>query len=199
MEKKTAAAKLSSAVRYICLAIWLGAMIAGVGSYLLYPHWFTADNIAEFLRRFEGEIWLIYLAMSALRGFSLLPSTPLVIAGTLLFPDQPLAVLAVSIGGILLSSTMIYYFSEFLGFHEYFEDHNPELTHKLKAKLEHPLGFLFVASWAFFPFVPTDLVCYLAGTTKMNYWKFITAIFAGELILCSCYVFFGSSLLKFVR
>ncbi|MGB5014275.1 MAG: hypothetical protein WBO68_09645, partial [Pyrinomonadaceae bacterium] len=75
MEKKTAAAKLSSAVRYICLAIWLSAMIAGVGSYLLYPHWFTADNIAEFLRRFEGEIWLIYLAMSALRGFSLLPST----------------------------------------------------------------------------------------------------------------------------
>lgn len=190
---------MSAAVRYICLAIWLGAIVAGVSSYLLYPHLFTAENIAEFLKRFEGEIWLIYLVMSALRGFSLLPSTPLVIAGTLLFPEQPLAVLAVSITGILLSSSMIYFFSEFLGFNEYFENHKPELTHKLKAKLEHPLGSLFVALWAFFPFVPTDLVCYLAGTTKMNFWKFIAAIFAGELVLCTCYVFFGGSLLKFLR
>jgi len=190
---------VSAAVRYICLAVWLGAVIAGVGSYLLYPHLFTAENIADFLRRFGGEIWLIYLAMSALRGFSLLPSTPLVIAGTLLFPDQPFAVLAVSIVGILLSSTMIYYFSEYLGFSEYFESHKPDLTYKIKAKLEHPLGFLFVALWAFFPLVPTDLVCYLAGTTKMKYWKFIAAVMVGELILCSIYIFFGGALLNFVR
>ncbi len=190
---------MSSAVRHICLAVWLGVIVTGVGSYLLYPQVFTAENVADFLRRFEGEIWLIYLVMSALRGFSLLPSTPLVIAGTLLFPDQPFAVLAVSIVGILSSSTMIYFFSEFLGFNEFFENHKPELTHKLKAKLEHPLGFLFIALWAFFPLVPTDLVCYLAGTTKMNYWKFIAAVMAGELILCSIYIFFGGALLNFVR
>ena len=199
MENRSAPKKLSSAVRYLCLAVWLGAIAAGVGSYLLYPHLFTAGNIADFLRRFAGEIWLIYLMMSALRGFSLLPSTPLVVAGTILFPDQPFAVLAVSIVGILLSSTMIYFFSEYLGFREFFEDHKPELTHKLKAKLEHPLGFLFVAIWAFFPLVPTDLVCYLAGTTKMNYWRFIAAVLAGELILCSIYIFFGGALLNFVR
>jgi uncharacterized membrane protein YdjX (TVP38/TMEM64 family) len=94
---------------------------------------------------------------------------------------------------------MIYFFSEFLGFKEYFESHKPELTNKLRAKLEHPLGFLFVASWAFFPFVPTDLVCYLAGTTRMKFWKFIVAVGVGELILCTFYIFFGGSLLKFVR
>lgn len=197
-EKNTAPAKLSSAVRHICLTVWICAVVAGVGSYVLYPHWFTADNIAGFLRHFEGEIWIIYLSMSALRGFSLLPSTPLVVAGTLLFPTQPFAVLTVSIVGILLSSSMIYYFSDILGFSDYFEDHKPELTHKLKAKLEHPLGFFFVALWAFFPLVPTDLVCYLAGTTKMNYWKFIAAVFAGELILCTCYVYLGGSIMKLV-
>lgn len=199
VERKTRPAAISSAIRHICLAVWLIAIAVGVGSYILYPHLFTADNIALFLRQFEGEIWLIYLVMSALRGFSLLPSTPLVIAGTLLFPDQLCAVLLVSMTGILLSSTMIYFFSEFLRFNEYFENHKPELTHRIKAKLEHPLGFLFVALWAFFPFVPTDLVCYLAGTTKMNYLKFIAAIFAGELILCSCYVYFGGSIMKFVQ
>ncbi len=90
---------------------------------------------------------------------------------------------------------MIYYFSELLGFDEYFEKKSPETVHKINAKLEHPLGFLFVAGWAFFPFVPTDLVCYLAGTTRMNFAKFIAAIFVGELTLCYCYVYLGGSLI----
>ena len=192
-------ATLSTVVRYICLVVWLCVILAGVGSFLLYPQAFTAANIAEFLLRFQGWIWLVYLAMSAFRGFSLLPSTPLVIAGTLLFPTQPFAVLTVSIIGILLSSSMIYYFSEFLGFNEFFENHKPKLTHKLKSKLEHPLGFIFVALWAFFPFVPTDLVCYLAGTTKMNYWKFISAVLVGEAVLCSIYIFLGGRIVSLVR
>ncbi len=151
------------------------------------------------MQKSGGQVWIAYLLFSALRGLTLLPSTPLVIAGTLLFPEQPFLVLVVSIVGIVFSSTMIYFFSELLGFDEYFASHKPELTARIREKLEHPLGFLFVAGWAFFPFVPTDLVCYLAGTMRMNYWKFIAAIFAGELVLCFCYIFFGGSLLKHVR
>jgi uncharacterized membrane protein YdjX (TVP38/TMEM64 family) len=183
----------------ICLAVWLTAILAGISSYLWNPEAFTPENISAFLLNFQGEIWLVYFAMSALRGFTLLPSTPLVLAGTLLFPNLPFVVLAVSMAGILISSSMIYYFSEHLGFNEYFESHKPELTHRIKAKLEHPLGFIFVVLWAFFPLVPTDLVCYVAGTTRMNFWKFIAAVLVGELILCACYIFFGGSLLKFVR
>jgi len=196
---KTRISKTTSIVRTIILVIWATIVLACIGTYLADPSRFTAENIAEFLRRFSGSIWLIYLAFSALRGITLLPSTPLVIAGTLLFPEQPFAVLLVSMTGIMLSSTMIYFFSEYLGFSEYFEGHKPELSHKIKAKLEHPLGFLFVAGWAFFPLIPTDLVCYLAGSTKMNYWEFIAAVFVGELILCVCYIYFGGSLLEFVR
>ena len=186
-------------MRTVCLAVWLMAILAGVGSYLMYPQAFTAENITAFLLRFQGGIWLVYLAICVFRGFSLLPSTPLVIAGTLLFPTQPFAVLAVSITGILLSSTMIYFFSEYLGFSDFFENHKPELTHTIKARLERPTGFMFVALWAFFPLVPTDLVCYLAGTTKMNYREFIAAVFAGEMVLCCFYIFFGGAVLKYVR
>jgi uncharacterized membrane protein YdjX (TVP38/TMEM64 family) len=193
---RSALAKASSVVRRGCLAVWLVVILASVGSYMVYPQSFTAGNISAFLLRFQGEIWLVYFAMSALRGFTLLPSTPLVIAGTVLFPSQKIFVLIVSIVGISLSSSMIYFFSEYLGFNEYFENHKPELTHRIKARLEHPLGFLFVALWAFFPLVPTDLVCYLAGTTKMNYWKFIAAVMAGEMVLCSFYIFWGGSLIS---
>ena len=191
--------KTSSILRKIFLALWIAIVGAGVGSYLYSPGTFSAENIAAFMLRFGGVIWLIYFLFSAFRGFTLLPSTPLVLAGTILFPTQPFAVLAVSMIGILLSSTMIYYFSEFLGFDEYFENHKPELSLRIKQKLEHPLGFLFVAGWAFFPLVPTDLVCYLAGTTRMKYWKFILAVLTGEMVLCVFYIFFGGSLLKNVR
>lgn len=178
------------------IGLWLAIIVVCVGYYLANPSAFTAERIAAFLERFQGAIWLVYLVFSILRGITLLPSTPLVLAGTMLFPDKPWAVLGVSMTGILLSSTMIYYFSEYLGFNEYFENHKPELTHKIKAKLEHPLGFLFVAAWAFFPLVPTDLVCYVAGTTKMNFAKFVAAVGGGEVILCSCYVFLGGSIIN---
>lgn len=199
MKKPSAFASTSKAIRYICLAIWLAAIVSGVATFILYPHAFTAENIAETLRRFHGAIWLVYFGMSALRGVSLLPSTPLIIAGTLLFPAQPFAVLAVSMTGIFISSTMIYFFSEHLGLNDYFEGRKPELTHKIKTKLEHPLGFIFVALWAFFPFVPTDLVCYLAGTTRMKYWLFIAAVLVGEFVLCSFYIFFGGAVLNYMR
>ena len=76
----SALSKTSSALRIICLAVWLVIIAAGVGTYLIYPQEFTAEKIAGFLLKFQGEIWLVYLAMSILRGFTLLPSTPLVIA-----------------------------------------------------------------------------------------------------------------------
>lgn len=187
-------AHASSIIRKVSLAVWLAVLVAGLGAYLLYPEEFTAGNIASFLERFHGWIWLAYFAMSALRGFTLLPSTPLVIAGTVLFPVQPAAVLAVSLVSIAISSSVIYFFSEYLGFAEYFENHKPHLSHKIKNRLEHPLGVVFVGAWAFFPLVPTDLVCYLAGTTKMNFAKFISAVLIGEAILCSLYIFGGGYL-----
>jgi len=190
---------VSKAIRVICLLVWLAVLLVGVGSYIRDPSTFTPENIAAFMGRFGSYIWAAYLIMSALRGFTLLPSTPLVIAGTLIFPENSLTLFIVAMAGIILSSTMIYFFSDKLGFHEYFESHKPDLVHKLKAKLDHPLGMAFVAVWAFFPLVPTDLVCYVAGTTEMSYPRFIVAIFVGEAILCSFYIFLGGSIVQYFR
>jgi uncharacterized membrane protein YdjX (TVP38/TMEM64 family) len=193
------AARIGPVLKRLGQILWIGTITAGMISYIAAPQLFTAENIAAFLLRFQGVIWLIYISFSIIRGLTLLPSTPLVIAGTMLFPAQPFAVLAISMTGIFLSSSMIYFFSEYLGFSDFFESHKPELTHKIKARLERPTGFAFVALWAFFPLVPTDLVCYLAGMTKMNFPKFIAAVLFGELILCSFYIFFGGALMDYVR
>jgi len=175
----------------ICVLIWLATPIICLTIYLYDPHSFATESIVAFLRRFENEILILYIVISIARGFTLLPSTPLVIAGTIIYPESPVSVLFISIVGILLSSSMIYFFSDFLGFSEFFENKRPEYTKKMRLQLEKPWGLLFVFLWAFFPFVPTDAVCYIAGTVGMKFWKSILAIGLGELILCSFYVFSG--------
>lgn len=191
--------RTSSILRIVIVTLWTSVILVCLGTCLLYPQEFTGEKIAALVGEFNTSIWLVYIAMSAFRGLTLLPSTPLVIAGTLLFPTQPFAVLAISIVGIFMSSSMIYFFSDFLGFTEFFERRKPELTFRIKEKLERPTGIIFVGLWAFFPLVPTDLVCYVAGTTRTNYFKFISAILIGELILCAFYVFSGSYLMNIGR
>lgn len=184
-------------LRKIAIAFWISVILAGIVTYIARPEIFTPESIASLLSRYQSGALLVYLLLSILRGFTLLPSTPLVLAGTLIFPGQPWLVLAVSIFGILVSSSMIFWFSDLLGVSEFFETRKPEKVAKIRTRLERPSGLAFVFLWAFFPLVPTDAVCYVAGTTKMNFAKFIVAIFAGELILCSIYIFAGSYMMKF--
>ena len=182
---------LSRLVRLVLLTVWVALIVTAIAFYCADPSKFAGSNIAAFINSFGTEIWLIYFAMSVLRGFTLLPSTPLVLAGTFLYPDQPWLVLATALTGIVISSSLIYFCSEMLGFADYLENKKPDTVHRIKHRLEQPAGLFFVGLWAFFPLVPTDAVCYVAGTTKMNFLKFILAIFIGELILCSIYVFSG--------
>jgi uncharacterized membrane protein YdjX (TVP38/TMEM64 family) len=199
MSRSESPGKAFNIVRGAIIAVWISAIVACLTAYFVNPAAVTPENIALFLSRFQGEIWLIYILISTLRGLTLLPSTPLVIAGTILFPSQPFTVLAVSVMGILLSSSMIYFFSDRLGFRHFFEGHGAAKLHKMKSRLEHRTGVVFVALWAFFPFVPTDLVCYAAGIVRMHFAKFIAAIFAGEFLLCSIYIFLGNTLLTWIR
>jgi uncharacterized membrane protein YdjX (TVP38/TMEM64 family) len=176
------------------LVVWATIVVTAVAFYVSRPEDFSAASIAAFIHTFETEIWLVYLAMSAVRGFTLLPSTPLVLAGTLLFPNEPWLVLSISMAGILISSSLIYFFSDALGFADYFENKKPASVARIRRRLEHPAGLAFVALWAFFPLVPTDAVCYVAGSTKVCFHRFIPAVLAGELVLCSIYVFAAHSL-----
>lgn len=177
------------------IAVWTAVILAALGLFISNPAAFSAENIAAFLRANAGSLWIAYIVISALRGLTLLPSTPLVIAGTILFPAEPTAVFAISILGIALSSTMIYFFSEALGFDDFFEKRRPDLVHSSRRRMETPWGLAFVAAWAFMPVAPTDAVCYVAGIVRLKYWKFILAVVFGESILCGIYVWAGNSLL----
>lgn len=191
----TAISGISKVIRIILIVVWAAVIIAALVVFLSNPAAFSAENIAAFLRANAGSLWIAYIVISAVRGLTLLPSTPLVIAGTILFPAEPASVFAVSIVGIALSSTMIYFFSEALGFDDFFERRKPDLVHSIHRRMATPWGLAFVAAWAFLPVAPTDVVCYVAGIVRLNYWKFIIAVLFGESILCGIYVWGGHSLL----
>jgi len=73
------------------------------------------------------------------------------------------------------------------------ERNTPKKADKIIEKLNKH-GFWIVMGWSFFPFVPTDLICYIAGSIKMNFTKYITAIFIGEAILVGAYIYLGDSI-----
>lgn len=186
-------------IRKIAITIWFCIILGGIVAYFVWPGSFTPGNIARLLEEFRGEALVVYGVISVLRGFTLLPSTPLVIAGTIAFPNQPWVVLAVSLFGIVVSSSVIYWLADVLGIAEYFETRKPHHVAKIRSRLEHPTGVLFVVLWAFFPAVPTDAVCYVAGSIRMHFPKFIAAVFVGELILCSFYIFSGRYIIDSLR
>lgn len=136
----------------------------------------------------------IYLLLGCVRGFTLIPSTYLILLGLVFLPAWPLYIL--TLVGILFSSLMVYYFSEYLGFDTYLEKKHQKSLVKLKTilqKNELPI----VTFWSMAPFLPTDAVCYVCGMLRVNVYKFLLGILIGEAAVCYIYIFLGKDLLSF--
>jgi uncharacterized membrane protein YdjX (TVP38/TMEM64 family) len=184
--------------KIIIYLLWI-LIIFGFGIYyLVNPELFTADYLVSFIKQFQNEMLLIYALLSMLRGFFLLPSTPFVIGGGLLFPEQLPLVLTISMIGVLFSATSLYYFSDLLGFSTYLDQKFPTKINALKQKLNSSKSTLLVAGWSIFPFVPTDIICYVTGILKTPFKNVLLGVFIGEIILCSMYVYFGAAIFSYL-
>jgi uncharacterized membrane protein YdjX (TVP38/TMEM64 family) len=178
--------------------IWIGLVIVGLFFLIINPDAFSVKGISAFLKKSGHWVWLVYIIITLLRGLLLFPSTPFVLAGAILFPDQLILVGVVSMLGILSSATLLYYFADRFGFGDYLYKKAPHRIEKAHIELNKPKGKWLVAAWAWFPFVPTDIICYVAGLVKMRYSIMITGIFLGEAILISLYLYLGKDILHFL-
>ncbi len=176
-------------VRQIVFGLWILCLVAGIGYYVANRDVLTPTRLADFFRMYQSWFLVLYLSFLVMRAFVLLPATPLIIAGSLLMPTHPWMVLGITLLGIAFSSTLIYYFSDWLGFRAHFERAAPRQVQLVDRWLKHPLGVFIVAGCAFLVIVPTDLVCYVAGTVRMPFKRFLAALMVGEAILCGLYIF----------
>ncbi len=59
-------------------------------------------------------------------------------------------------------------------------------------------GFPIIVGWAFFPLLPTDLICYVSGVVRVRITTVLGGIAIGEGAVCAVYIFLGDSLLRSV-
>ncbi len=178
-------------VRRIALGVWL---VVTIGLSILYatrPELINPVNLVDFLRQAGTWVLLGYMVVSILRPVTLVPSTVLIVVGTLLFPDRYNLVFVVSLMGVVVSSALIYYFFDVLGLAEIFEHRHSSQIRWLEGQLRQR-GLWIVVGWSIFPFVPTDAICYVAGTLRMPIGKFLSGVAIGEIPIIVFYVAGGS-------
>ena len=179
-------------IRRIALGFWVVLVATLLLLYSVNPDLLQPETLVEVLRQSGQPVLLAYFVLSVVRAFTLIPATVLIIAGTLLFPNQQLFVFVSSLIGVVASAALVYFFFEFLGLGELFARRHAERARWLEEQTRRR-GFWVVLAWSAFPFVPTDLICWVAGTLKMHFGKFVAAVALGELPIVGFYVLAGGA------
>ncbi len=178
-------------MKKIAILSWILLIFSALSVRFFYPEFLQHELSSIFhFSVYFGYAFLLFLG--CIRGFTLIPSTYLIILGLLFFPPWPLFLVIMI--GTLVSSVSIYYFSEFLRLDHVFKKKYAKQVlrvSQLLKKNELPI----IIAWSAFPLLPTDVICYIAGALRINVQKFLVGIFIGEGITSGLYIFFGSYLL----
>ena len=181
--------------RRILLVVWLAVVVTAFYLFL-----FHRNAIQHQLGSAAGTSFvvgsLVYLVLGCIRGFTLVPSTSLVLLGVAFFPPWPLFLL--TLAGIVVSSACIYFFAEALGLDEL-------VRRRHESSFGRARGFLsryelpVIIGWSFFPLTPTDLVVYLCGVMRVSLTKCLVGVMIGEGAICGLYIFAGDQVLRWLR
>ncbi len=185
---------MSKHTRKKIIICWMIFVFVFVVLYLLKPDFMKNTLESTFaVSNYLGIF--IFLLAGCLRSFTLLPVTILIIAGLFFFTPPVLFVLIIIT--VFVSSTIAYYFSEYLHLDDSISPKYHKQVNWLKDKLtryEFPL-IAFISSS---PIFPTDVLCYICGSLRINYWKFISGIIIGEGITCAIYIFLGGEAFNYI-
>lgn len=165
----------------------------GITVYFLFPDDINLLFLENLSEEYHYIALIIYFLLLSVRGLTMIPSTPLLLAGVLIF--DPVELFFVNMAGILSSSTIVYYFSRYLGFDAYFEIKYGKYVRKIRRSItdkELPV----IVGWSFFPLVPTDLIVYVGSSLRVPVFKCLLGVFMGESILNMFYIFSTNLILK---
>ena len=180
------------AVRYGLFTLWVSIAIGA-----LYLYFFQREAVqAELSNALSASFWVAsisYFLIGALRPFTLVPGTfPVVVA--MPFFD-PWVLTGLTLICIAVSSAICYWFAEAIHMDEFVERKYPNHIRKLKSLLQR-YELPIIIGWSFFLFLPTDVLCYVCGSLKINFKKFLLGIMIGEGTVYAIYIFVGAWLLN---
>ena len=172
--------------------LWLALLLGVAALWIVDPSRFSQATLEVGIGGWGTWALVAFSVVAIGRGALLIPSTPVILAGGVLFPNARLFVFLVSMAGIVTSATLLYRFPGFAGYDSRLATRYPEQLEWLQLHLRKPRAQWFVALWAFFPAVPTDLICYAAGLVRMPFRRMMFGIIIGEVPLVTAYVLLGS-------
>ena len=175
---------------YLGLYFWLALIAVCLALWLLNPEAFAPERIRQFFSANLFAGLAVYLLLASLRGLTLIPLTPLLLAGILVFPPWPL--FWVNLAGIYISSALIYYLSAAFRFDKFFATHYPAQIARL-TQLLNKRELPVITLWSFVPFTPTDLIVYVASVLRINVVKTLLGVSVGEAVVCAIYIFAGEA------
>ena len=176
----------------ITFFIWLGIILLFWLWVIYNDKSLNINKIAAFLSRFQNYIIIAYLIFSCLRAFTLIPNVTAVLVGTLII-HNPWVLLITSLIGLIVSSSLIYFFGEDTGLDKILMKKSPGKINKIKQGLER-FGDPIVFAWGFLPIVPSDLLSFVLGITRYSYWKFVLYYTISHIVTYSVIIFLGKDL-----
>jgi uncharacterized membrane protein YdjX (TVP38/TMEM64 family) len=180
--------------RRVLLIAWL-AVLAGALYFYVFDREVLQSLLDSALAQPKALAGTIYLAIASIRGFTLIPSAYLMIAAIPILPATPLFLL--TLVGVMISSASIYLFSEAMRLDEYFEGRHRAAIAKIRNALQRNEMWVIIL-WSFLPLTPTDVICYVCGTLRIEFKKFLIAILIGEGAICAVYVYLGDGLWRLI-
>jgi uncharacterized membrane protein YdjX (TVP38/TMEM64 family) len=182
----------NTAVRLALLAMWL--LIVGGALYLyFFERAFIQSELQSAFSTSMVVGSIIYILLGSFRAFTLVPATFLLLIGLPFFP--PLWLLIITMSAVLVSSSICYFFAEALHMDEFFERKYPKQIRKLKDLLQR-YQLPIIIGWSFMMFLPTDLICYVCGTLRINFPKFIVGVVIGEGSVYAIYIYAADYFLR---
>jgi len=179
--------------------IWFVLVALILSLTLFFPQWLSRESISGFLDQMGAMAIVVYVLLCLTRSLLLLPSTPFILAGAVSFPQSLFLIALISFLGIVVGGFLVYSFPSFGSYDELLEEKYPAKIANLKRKMHSKYAFWIVAGWSFFPLVPTDAVCYVAGVAKMPFRKVAVAMLLGQTPVVAAYIFLGAEFGEWLR
>jgi uncharacterized membrane protein YdjX (TVP38/TMEM64 family) len=182
----------SETARRSILAAWLVIVAAALYLYF-FKREFVQSELQGALSTSTIVAWVLYVVLGSFRALTLVPATFLLLIAMPFFP--PVLLFLLTLPGIAASSTICYFFAKTLRMDELFERRYPKQIRQLTSALQrHPMAIII--GWSFMLFLPTDLICYVCGSLRVNFAKFLVGVLIGEGAVYAIYIWLGAWLLR---
>lgn len=175
--------------KFLIIAIWIALIYILARLNLLSG---DMDNLKLVFKRWDDFKEVIFIALSSLRIVALIPSTVFIILGGMLF--NPIEAIILTVISIIISETIVYIISKVVvssAIQNYLVNKYPRLYEVL---LKNNIKILSIGIIC--PVAPSDVICFLASSTGLNYRKFILIVILANLPMTILYSFFGSGIMS---